>query len=301
MDNSSDTNTSTSTVVTVRTARPRGQSGARRQGRYWILTIPEGGFEPRLPNGVQLIKGQLEEGGNTGYRHWQIFLILEKKGSCNTIRTLFGPQAHAELTRSGAAETYVWKEETAIPETQFQFGNKAFLRNRYFYALIQSKTDWDDVWDYATKGDLLSIPANIRVSHYRTIRAIRSDYASPAGMERTCYVFWGKTGTGKSRRAWQEAGLDAYPKDPNTKFWCGYKGQEHVVIDEFRGAISVSHLLRWLDRYPVMVEIKGSSVAFNANKIWITSNIDPRSWYPDLDLETYQALLRRLTITHYVI
>jgi len=112
-------------------------------------------------------------------------------------------------------------------------------------------------------------------------------------------VFWGRTGTGKSYRAWHEAGLDAYVKDPRTKWWCSYKGQENVVLDEFRGAIDVSHLLRWLDCYPVLVEIKGGSRPLLARKIWITSNLDPRLWYSDLDQETLDALLRRLNITHF--
>jgi len=112
-------------------------------------------------------------------------------------------------------------------------------------------------------------------------------------------VFWGRTGTGKSRRAWEEAGLSAYSKDPLSKFWCGYNGQEDVVVDEFRGGISISHLLRWLDRYPVNVEIKGSSVPLRARRLWITSNLNPIYWYPDLDGETRDALLRRLIITQF--
>lgn len=130
---------------------------------------------------------------------------------------------------------------------------------------------------------------------------------APLATERLVYVYYGRTGTGKSRRAWEEAGMDAFPKgnqltltlDPNTKFWDGYRNQEHVVIDEFRGTISIAHLLRWLDRYPVIVEIKGSSTSFCARKIWITSNLDPREWYPDLDQETKEALLRRLNITFF--
>lgn len=112
-------------------------------------------------------------------------------------------------------------------------------------------------------------------------------------------LFWGRTGSGKSRRAWQEAGWDAYPKDPRTKFWDGYRGQEHVVVDEFRGGIDVAHLLRWLDRYPVLVEIKGSSVPLTATKIWFTSNLHPRDWYPALDEDTLNALMRRIKITHF--
>lgn len=144
------------------------------------------------------------------------------------------------------------------------------------------------------------IPANVRVVNYRTIRSIASDYSKAVGLERKCMVYWGKTGTGKSRRAWDEAGLDAYCKDPRTKFWDGYTFEKNVVLDEFRGGIDVAHLLRWLDRYPVRVEIKGSSRPFLAEKIWITSNISPVMWYPMLDEETLAALMRRLEVIEFV-
>lgn len=146
----------------------------------------------------------------------------------------------------------------------------------------------------------MEIPSDVRVCCYRTIRNIAADYARPISMERVCHVFWGATGTGKSRRAWEEAGVEAYPKDPRTKFWCGYQGQEHVVVDEFRGGIDISHLLRWLDRYPVIVEVKGSSICLSATTIWITSNVNPREWYPDLDEPSRNALMRRLRVTHFL-
>lgn len=66
-----------------------------------------------------------------------------------------------------------------------------------------------------------------------------------------------------------------------------------------RVGIDVSHLLRWFDRYPVRVEIKGSSRPLVAKRIWITSNLDPQRWYPELDPDTYAALLRRLYITEF--
>ena len=94
--------------------------------------------------------------------------------------------------------------------------------------------------------------------------------------------------------------MDSYPKDPRTKFWDGYQGQEHVVVDEFRGAIDISHLLRWLDRYPVIVEVKGSSAVLKASTIWITSNLHPKDWYFGLDELTLAALLRRMEIIELV-
>jgi len=161
------------------------------------------------------------------------------------------------------------------------------------------KDDWDSIRNAAESGDLRAIPSDVYIRYYFSIRAIASDSAKATPMERQCNVFWGRTGSGKSRRAWEEAGMEAYPKDPRTKWWCGYKGQENVVIDEFRGGIDISHILRWLDRYPVSVETKGSSRPLMAKSIWITSNIPPIAWYPDVDKETLDALIRRLNIISF--
>lgn len=148
-------------------------------------------------------------------------------------------------------------------------------------------------------GNLSEISKDVLVPHYNAIKRIRQDHLQPVAIERVVHVFWGRTGTGKSRKAWGEAGMDAYPKDPRTKFWDGYNGQRKVVIDEFRGSIDISHMLRWLDRYPVIVEVKGSSTCLVADEIWITSNLDPNLWYPELDSETRSALLRRLQIVYF--
>lgn len=263
------------------------------QGRYWMLTVPHHLFTPFLPNGVIWIKGQLERGQENGYLHWQLVLSLPTKKTLAFIKSIFGNDngIRGELTRSNAAESYVWKEDTRVEGTQFELGQKLFKRN--------SSTDWDDVRKRAKNGELDEIPGDVYVRYYGNLRRIAADHSRGVAMERNCNVYWGGTGLGKSRKAWDEAGMDAYPKDPRTKWWCGYRGQPNVVIDEFRGDIGISHLLRWLDRYPVSVETKGSSIPLSASKFWITSNLDPRQWYPDLDEETKAALLRRLTITHF--
>lgn len=256
-----------------------------------MLTIPHQHFVPYLPPGVVYIRGQLERGNEGGYLHWQILVVFAGKASLPGIKRVFGEGVHGELSRSSASDSYVWKLDTRVEGTQFELGDKPIRRN--------SKEDWQRVWELAKLGDFEQIEAGIRVQHYRTFRTIRADYAKPVGMERTCFVFWGATGTGKSRRAWNEAGVEAYPKDPRTKWWDGYSCQRHVVIDEFRGSIDIAHMLRWLDRYPVLVEIKGASLPLVASTIWITSNLDPRLWYPECDEETKNALLRRLNITHF--
>lgn len=267
-----------------------------QQGRYWILTIPQQLFTPwsDLPSELQYVRGQCELGGTTGYVHWQLSAAFKKPIRRSSVISLFvgtGNSCHAELSRSSAADSYVWKEDTAIADTRFELGTRAIRRN--------SKTDWDLVRSNAQAGDFALIPSDIYVRYYGNVRRIYSDNARPTPIVRTCRAYVGPTGTGKSRLAWEQAGEDAYVKNPTTKWWDGYKGQKHVIIDEFRGEINISHLLRWLDRYPVLVEIKGSSMPLSATTFWVCSNITPQEWYPLVDSNTMDALMRRIELINF--
>lgn len=259
--------------------------------RYWIGTTREDNFllPSPLPSYLTYARGQLEAGHDSGYLHYQWIAVFAKPQRLSAVRKYF--PGHWEPTKSAAANKYVFKQDTAVEGTQFELGSLPIQRN--------SKTDWDIVRSNAQTGRLDLIPADIYVRCYNQLKRISSDHCQPVSMVREVNVYWGKTGTGKSRTAWESGGMDAYAKDPRTKWWDGYHNQEVVIIDEFRGAIDVSHILRWTDRYPVRVETKGSTVALAAKTIYFTSNIDPRTWYPELDSDTVDALIRRLNITHY--
>lgn len=275
------------------TSPTTNEANERRQGIFWCLTIPYDQFvvPTCLPAWLSWLKGQAELGAS-GYKHWQLVCAFTVKCSLRQVRDRFGPY-HAELTYSHGASDYVWKEETAIPGTRFELGVKPFARN--------SRRDWDAIWVAAQSGRLVDIPADVRVVSYGQLRNIASDYSTVLPMVRHAMVHWGPSGTGKSHDAWDQAGMEAYAKDPRSKFWDGYDGHCNVVIDEFRGGIDVAHLLRWLDRYPVRVDIKGSTKPLCATTFWITSNLPPWKWYPDLDPDTYAALERRLEIVEYFV
>lgn len=255
---------------------------------WWMCTIPFDKYEPQLIEAIQYMKGQVEV-GESGYKHYQMVVCLKKKQRLTGIKKLFCKEAHLEPTRSAAALEYVWKEETKVAESEFEFGKKPINRN--------AAVDWEDVWKYAVNGETMSIPADIRVRCYSQLKRIEKDNMKPEVIERKCFVLVGNTDAGKSHRAWHAAGIDnAYCKDPNTKFWDGYHGQDSVVIEEFRGRIDISHMLRWLDKWPVCVENKGGGTVLKARRIFITSNLTPTQWYPNLDEATTAALLRRLKI-----
>lgn len=149
------------------------------------------------------------------------------------------------------------------------------------------------------EGDEDKIPDDVYIQHYNTYKRIKADHLKPpTRLDVSCKIFWGPTGTGKSRKAHAEAGETFYPKISTNKWWDGYRGEQNVIIDEFTGLIGITHFLTWLDRYPTRVEVKGGGECLMATKFWMTSNIDPRNWWPDATPEQWAAFARRVTIVH---
>lgn len=263
------------------------------QYRYWLLTIPVQHFNPddELNSEIQYIKGQKEIGAQTGYEHWQLLVHSRKKMTVSGMSRIFA-HSNIEPSRSKAAEDYVWKEDTRVEGSQFEKGSPIFNRNK--------KHDWDRIKDLAKEGRMEEVPSDIFLRFYPTLKRIKTDHEQPC-MRGPVEVrlFLGPTGTGKTYRAWDEFGVeDTYSKIATTKWWDGYKGQEKVIIDEFRGIVSIGTLLRWLDPagYPLSLEIKGGQINAKFNKVIMTSNIHPELWYPELDRASKDALLRRIKI-----
>ena len=255
---------------------------------WWLATAPWHLFVPWLPPGITYIKGQLET-GEGGFRHWQ-FVINTKQCRLSKLKTIFGDGIHFEPSKSAAANEYVHKEETSVAGTRFELGQLPFKRN--------SATDWQRIRELAMEGNLqhIDIPGDVFVKYYHSLRSIAKDSAKPVPRgPQEVNVYWGKAGSGKTRKVFDEVGEVYYIKTPTTKWFDGYRGEETIIIDEFRGVIDVSHILKWLDRYPCAVEVKGSQVHLKSRKWYITSNLRPEEWYPLIDNETKEALLRRLT------
>jgi hypothetical protein len=117
-------------------------------------------------------------------------------------------------------------------------------------------------------------------------------------------VFWGVSGSGKSRRAWAEArargSVYELPeaKDANVIWWPGYSGQQTVILDDYYGWYPFQSFLKLLDRYPLKVRTTGDNyVEFISTHIIITSNSKPESWYAKAFMREGHwraAFLRRL-------
>lgn len=261
------------------------------KGRYWLctLSVQQHSDQPTLSNDCCYLKGQ-KEIGDGGFEHWQFLAVFSKQVTLQQAKQHFHNTCHLELSRSAAANDYVWKEDTRVEGSQFELGQLPKSRAR--------KADWDQVWNDAISGDFNNIPKDILIRNYSSIKRIRVDNVNPPFRDNIIVnVFWGESGTGKTRRAWHEAGdpSEVYIKNPNTKWWDGYKGQKTVIIDEFTGRIDWSYLALWFDRYPCNVEVKGFSTPLLATTFFITSNVNPYDWFQDLNSAQKDALTRRFT------
>lgn len=106
--------------------------------------------------------------------------------------------------------------------------------------------------------------------------------------------WFGPTGTGKSRTAFTQFPT-AYVKMQN-KWWDGYLGQAVVIMDDYRPMMcSFAHLLQILDRYPMKVEMKGSSMELSATTFIITCCERPEVVWHGKTEENVSQLLRRIT------
>lgn len=118
-------------------------------------------------------------------------------------------------------------------------------------------------------------------------------------------VNWGDAGTGKTRAAVERGGDDYFILDHSERVWFdGYAGEKTLIIDDFYGWIKYHYLLRILDGYELRLEIKGGFTYAFWTTVIITSNKEPKDWYPVIfgDNRVSGALSRRITtINHFVI
>ncbi len=111
-------------------------------------------------------------------------------------------------------------------------------------------------------------------------------------------IFVGASGVGKSYEA-NRMYPDAYRAPwPTGKrwWWPGYEGEKIIIMDEFRNQVKIDQLMDKTDRHASWCEYKFGNVPFTGDTIIITTNIDPKKWYPKTrhDSDGKLALQRRL-------
>jgi len=135
------------------------------------------------------------------------------------------------------------------------------------------------------------------IRYQRGINAFRTIFAPKRDWQVEVHVFWGKTGTGKTRRVYQESEGKSLYSHPGGPWFDGYDRDEIVLFDEFSGSyFALPYLLKLLDRYEMRVPIKGGFVSFVPKRIYLTANYPPEEWYTGAKPEHVAAMMRRITL-----
>lgn len=113
----------------------------------------------------------------------------------------------------------------------------------------------------------------------------------------TVQIYWGATGTGKTRTATEEFPDNfLISKDTQTVWFDGYSGESVLIWDDFHwDDVKIQFLLRLLDGYALRLPVKGSFTWAQYRRVIITSNIPPQLWYDQADPAHVAALKRRIT------
>lgn len=226
------------------------------------------------------------EVGENGTPHLQGYAEFDKANSLKKIQQMLGGRAHLAAAKGSGAQNKVYcSKEGKV----FEKGKMKEPGKRNDIARIREM-----VKDGGRMRDIIE-----EASGYQAMRGaeLMMKYISPDRKEAPeVKWYWGKSGSGKTRTAVEEAGEDTWMSSRNLKWWDGYDGHENVIIDDFRGDFCTFHeLLRILDRYPFRVEVKGGSRMLMAKKIWITAPMPPQAAY-SRNNEEIQQLLRRISV-----
>ena len=127
-----------------------------------------------------------------------------------------------------------------------------------------------------------------------------------------CYWLYGESGAGKSHMCTELAkkqrkeGEHIYRhNNGNFAWWDGYSSEEIVIMEELRrnkikAAGGLAQLLVYLDKYPVLLPVKGSFVRRNYHTVYINTAQDPITFFTyktndgDIVDESVAQLIRRV-------
>lgn len=96
-------------------------------------------------------------------------------------------------------------------------------------------------------------------------------------------IIWGPSGVGKTREVFEKEKESLYIKQTDNHWWDMYQGEEAILIDDvdwndLSKIGSRSWWLQFMDRYPMLLPVKGGTVKMCSKRIYITSNKSPAGW-----------------------
>nr|QXP07586.1 MAG: replication associated protein [Arizlama virus] len=133
------------------------------------------------------------------------------------------------------------------------------------------------------------------IRYGRGIRELALGIPPPKWRDVDVEVYWGPTGTGKTRKAMEGESVFKLNTNSNGTLWFdGYDGESTLVLDDFYGWIKWGELLTILDGYPYRCQVKGGTLWARWTRVVITSNKQPSEWYEGRDQTPLNRRIRKI-------
>lgn len=263
----------------------------KNPGRSWIFTLNN--YQPADIDSIKewevnkLTVGK--EVGESGTPHLQGAVSFKKTKRFTALKKLL-PTAHWEKLRGGEkAYEYCRKEGDVAIDIKGKQGRRSDLQ--HVMKRIKTGDTWGAIYE-DHPGDMLRYERGFRKYKFHC----DADKAK-SFRKLEVLVYWGDTGTGKTRKAYEE-NPDAYmiSGDQLKKgWWDGYESHKTLIIDEYDSQVNCTWMLRLLDGYKLRLATKGGHTWALWDKVIITSNIAPDQWHGQAKDQHKKALARRIT------
>lgn len=264
------------------------------------LPVHEAALSDMFESGLITYLVYGHEIGDSQTPHLQGYMEIKKRKTLNGLKSTLKEinyafhGVHLEIARDSAEINYNYchkqdKENFVVKGTPMRSG---------------VHKEFDEAIDMITNGSSIhEVAMQTPTAFVRSYRGLERLWFhhnnNPRDFKTEVYVYWGLTGSGKTRKVYDESKEAVYCHSGD-RWFDGYNGQSNVLFDDFEGQTSGITFRKWLqlcDRYPMQVPVKGGFVNFAPKKIFFTSNVSPKEWYKE---EDYAPMRRRIhLILHF--
>lgn len=244
---------------------------------------------------------QYEKCPKTEKIHVQGYCEFEKKSRFNLIKSNFPPGTHIEMAKGSQKSNieYCSKSESKIGDTQ-EFGlRKSQGKDPEIDHFLQ------DIRELKSNEELIDEHPSLMMRYHnfrnQVLSASLETKFKHTRRNVECLCFWGDPRSGKTTKAFEcFPELRRYklplPKDDKSEPWfMDYEGEEYLLIDDFKGEINVTMMKGILEGWPQQLPVKNSRTYAGWHKVVVTSNVDPKYWYPNIALIHTEAIIQRFT------
>jgi len=280
------------------------------------------------------IKGfvfQLEE-GESGTPHFQGYVEFNKAQRYAALTKLMGQSAHISVAKGNKESNlkYCTKEEgrkegpwvwgTLLEKGNGNQGKRSDLND--FAMMIEEYGGITDEVMQAFPGHALQFRRQAKERTEEIVMKLAKEKEKAWWMEQKrlkdaglpyltqrqmkCIMLFGPTAVGKTTHVKLETlgmGEDLYEKAGNNKWYPGYAGEKHMLVDEMTTGFcekDIRNFNKMTNLGMNVQEVKGSHVLLDVETAWFTTNKHPlHIWDEVKESGTYKAFVRRFDEVHW--